>query len=147
MATPNIIVGELRKPVVAAPLFIISNPNLVIAQCKAGIVGSSPSLNARPVEVLDEWLLRITTELKAYDEANPDVLSAPFAANQIVHRSNDRLDQDMDLCEKYRVPIVMTLLGAKVEINERVHSWGGIVLHDFINNKFAKKAIAKGADG
>ena len=139
--------GKLRIPVVAAPLFIISNPDLVIAQCKAGIVGSFPSLNARPLEVLDEWLSRITTELKAYDEANPDSPSAPFAVNQIVHRSNDRLDQDMDLCEKYRVPIVITSLGARVEINERVHSWGGIVLHDVIDNKFARKAVSKGADG
>lgn len=147
MAIPTIMAGKLRIPVVAAPLFIISNPDLVIAQCKAGIVGSFPSLNARPIEVLEEWLERITTELKAHDEANPDNPSAPFAVNQIVHRSNDRLDQDMDLCEKYQVPIVITSLGAQVEINERVHAWGGIVLHDIINNKFAKKAIEKGADG
>lgn len=147
MTTPTIMTGKLRIPVVAAPLFIISNPDLVIAQCKAGIVGSFPSLNARPIGVLDEWLKRITTELKAYDDANPDKPSAPFAVNQIVHRSNDRLDQDLDLCEKYKVPIVITSLGARVELNERVHSWGGIVLHDIINNKFAKKAIDKGADG
>jgi nitronate monooxygenase len=147
MTIPNIMAGRLRIPVVAAPLFIISNPELVIAQCKAGIVGSFPSLNARPIGVLDEWLKRITTELKAYDVANPDTPSAPFAVNQIVHRSNDRLDQDMDLCEKYRVPIVITSLGARAELNDRVHSWDGIVLHDVINNKFAKKAVAKGADG
>lgn len=147
MTTPTIMTGKLRIPVVAAPLFIISNPDLVIAQCKAGVVGSFPSLNARPIGVLDEWLKRITTELKAYDDANPDKPSAPFAVNQIVHRSNDRLEQDLDLCEKYKVPIVITSLGARVELNERVHSWGGIVLHDIINNKFAKKAIDKGADG
>lgn len=147
MTTPTIMAGKLRIPVVAAPLFIISNPDLVIAQCKAGVVGSFPSLNARPIGVLDEWLNRITTELKAYDEAHPDSPSAPFAVNQIVHRSNDRLDQDMKLCEKYQVPIVITSLGARVEINERIHAWGGIVLHDVIDNKFAKKAISKGADG
>ncbi|MBT4386001.1 MAG: nitronate monooxygenase [Betaproteobacteria bacterium] len=147
MAIPDIMRGKLRIPVVAAPLFIISNPDLVIAQCKAGIIGSFPSLNARPIEVLDEWLQRITNELAAYDQANPDNPSAPFAVNQIVHRSNDRLDQDMDLCEKYQVPIVITSLGARVEINDRVHSWGGIVLHDVIDNKFAKKAVEKGADG
>ena len=147
MAIPKIMAGKLRIPVVASPLFIISNPDLVIAQCKAGIVGSFPSLNARPIEVLDAWLERITTELKAYDEAHPEAPSAPFAVNQIVHRSNDRLEQDMALCEKYRVPIVITSLGAQVEINERVHAWGGIVLHDIINNRFAKKAIEKGADG
>ena len=147
MTIPSSMIGKLRIPVVAAPLFIISNPDLVIAQCKAGIVGSFPSLNARPIEVLDQWLERITVELKDYDEANPDTPSAPFAVNQIVHRSNDRLEQDMDLCAKYQVPIVITSLGAKVEINDRVHSWGGIVLHDVIDNKFAKKAIEKGADG
>ena len=147
MTTPTIMAGKLRIPVVAAPLFIISNPDLVIAQCKAGVVGSFPSLNARPIGVLDEWLDQITTELKAYDEAHPDSPSAPFAVNQIVHRSNDRLDQDMELCEKYQVPIVITSLGARVEINERIHAWGGIVLHDVIDNKFAKKAVSKGADG
>jgi len=147
MAIPKIMAGKLRIPVVASPLFIISNPDLVIAQCKAGIVGSFPSLNARPIEVLDAWLERITTELKAYDEAHPEAPSAPFAVNQIVHRSNDRLEQDMALCEKYRVPIVITSLGAQVEINERVHAWGGIVLHDIINNRCAQRAIEKGADG
>ena len=122
MAIPDIMRGKLRIPVVAAPLFIISNPDLVIAQCKAGIIGSFPSLNARPIEVLDEWLQRITNELAAYDQANPDNPSAPFAVNQIVHRSNDRLDQDMDLCEKYQVPIVITSLGARVESITRVNA-------------------------
>jgi nitronate monooxygenase len=147
MAIPEIMVGRLRIPVVAAPLFIISNPDLVIAQCKAGVVGSFPSLNARPIEVLDEWLARITTELAEYDAANPDAPSAPFAVNQIVHRSNNRLDEDMALCEKYKVPIVITSLGAQKAINDQVHGWGGIVLHDIINNRFAKKAVEKGADG
>jgi len=139
--------GRLSVPVVASPLFIISNPDLVIAQCKAGIVGSFPSLNARPLAVLDEWLERITSELAAYDKANPDNPSAPFAVNQIVHRSNDRLWEDIALCEKYKVPIIITSLGARTEVNDRIHSYGGIVLHDIIDNHFAKKAIDKGADG
>lgn len=147
MAIPEIMKGRLSVPVVASPLFIISNPDLVIAQCKAGIVGSFPSLNARPLALLDEWLERITSELAAYDKANPDKPSAPFAVNQIVHRSNDRLDDDIALCEKYKVPIIITSLGARVDVNERIHAYGGIVLHDIIDNHFAKKAIEKGADG
>ena len=147
MAIPEVMQGRLSIPVVGSPLFIISNPDLVIAQCKAGIVGSFPSLNARPLSVLDEWLNRITAELAAYDAANPDSPSAPFAVNQIVHRSNNRLEEDLALCEKYKVPIVITSLGAQQEVNDRVHAWGGIVLHDVINNRFAKKAVKKGADG
>ena len=147
MALPSTIHNRLRLPVVGAPLFIISNPDLVIAQCKAGVVGSFPALNARPEPVLEEWLERITSELAAYDEANPDAPSAPFAVNQIVHGSNARLKHDMDMCVKYEVPIVITSLGAKEWVNEMVHSYGGIVLHDVINNRFAKKAIEKGADG
>ncbi len=146
MALPPVF-DTLRLPVVGAPLFIISNPDLVIAQCKAGIVGSFPSLNARPVEVLEEWLQRITTELAEYDAAHPEAPSAPFAVNQIVHGSNDRLQQDLELCVKYKAPIVITSLGAKEFVNEAIHSYGGIVLHDIINNRFAKKAIEKGADG
>jgi len=147
MALPPALNNKLRLPVVGAPLFIISNPDLVIAQCKAGVVGSFPALNARPEPVLEEWLQRITSELSAHDEANPDKPSAPFAVNQIVHGSNTRLKHDMDLCVKYEVPIVITSLGAKEWVNEMVHSYGGIVLHDIINNRFAKKAIEKGADG
>jgi nitronate monooxygenase len=147
MALPPALNNKLRLPVVGAPLFIISNPDLVIAQCKAGVVGSFPALNARPEPVLEEWLQRITSELSAHDEANPDKPSAPFAVNQIVHGSNTRLKHDMDLCVKYEVPIVITSLGAKDWVNEMVHSYGGIVLHDIINNRFAKKAIEKGADG
>jgi nitronate monooxygenase len=147
MALPPALNNTLRLPVVGAPLFIISNPDLVIAQCKAGVVGSFPALNARPEPVLEEWLQRITSELSAHDEANPDKPSAPFAVNQIVHGSNTRLKHDMDLCVKYEVPIVITSLGAKEWVNEMVHSYGGIVLHDIINNRFAKKAIEKGADG
>jgi nitronate monooxygenase len=147
MALPPILSDRLRLPIVAAPLFIISTPDLVIAQCKAGIVGSFPALNARPAEELDRWLERITTELAEYDAANPDNLSAPFAVNQIVHGSNDRLQHDVEMCVKWKVPIVITSLGAKEFVNEAVHSYGGIVLHDIINNRFAKKAIDKGADG
>jgi nitronate monooxygenase len=147
MALPPILSERLRLPIVAAPLFIISTPDLVIAQCKAGIVGSFPALNARPAEELDRWLERITTELAEYDAANPDNLSAPFAVNQIVHGSNDRLQHDVEMCVKWKVPIVITSLGAKEFVNEAVHSYGGIVLHDIINNRFAKKAIDKGADG
>ena len=147
MALPPALQNRLRLPVVGAPLFIISNPDLVIAQCKAGIVGSFPALNARPEPVLEEWLERITSELADYDAANPDSPSAPFAVNQIVHGSNARLKHDMDMCVKYEVPIVITSLGAKEWVNEMVHSYGGIVLHDVINNRFAKKAIEKGADG
>ena len=147
MALPPILSERLRLPIVAAPLFIISTPDLVIAQCKAGIVGSFPALNARPAEELDRWLERITSELAEYDAANPDNLSAPFAVNQIVHGSNDRLQHDVEMCVKWKVPIVITSLGAKEFVNEAVHSYGGIVLHDIINNRFAKKAIDKGADG
>ena len=138
---------RLRLPVIGAPLFIVSNPDLVIAQCKAGIVGSFPALNARPQSLLDEWLHRITEELAAWDRDNPDRPAAPFAVNQIVHRSNDRLQQDMATCAKWRVPIVITSLGALVEVNEAVHGWGGITLHDIINDRFARKAVEKGTDG
>jgi nitronate monooxygenase len=134
-------------PVIGSPLFIISNPQLVIAQCQAGIVGSMPALNARPQAQLDDWLAEITETLAAYDRANPDAPSAPFAINQIVHKSNDRLEHDMALCVKYKVPIIITSLGAREEINQAAHSYGGVVLHDIINNQFAQKAIQKGADG
>ncbi len=134
-------------PVIGSPLFIISNPQLVIEQCKAGIVGSMPALNARPAEQLDDWLAEITETLAAWDKAHPESPSAPFAINQIVHKSNDRLEHDMQVCAKYKVPIVITSLGAREDVNQAVHSWGGIVLHDIINNKFAHKAIEKGADG
>ena len=147
MALPPILKDNLRLPVVAAPLFIISNPNLVLAQCKAGIVGSFPSLNARPVEVFEQWLQQITEELDRYNQENPDQPAAPYAVNQIVHGSNNRLEQDLELCVKYKVPIVITSLGAKEMVNEAIHSYGGITLHDIINNRFAKKAIEKGADG
>jgi nitronate monooxygenase len=128
-------------------LFIISNPTLVIEQCKAGVVGSMPALNARPAEMLDEWLAEITDTLAAYNQANPDRPAAPFAINQIVHKSNDRLEHDMQVCAKYKVPIIITSLGAREDVNQAVHAWGGVVLHDIINNKFAHKAIEKGADG
>ncbi|HVR54246.1 MAG TPA: nitronate monooxygenase, partial [Pseudorhodoferax sp.] len=147
MSLPPILSERLRLPAVASPLFIISNPDLVIAQCKAGIVGSFPALNARPAEQLEVWLERITTELAEYDRLHPEAPSAPFAVNQIVHRSNDRLEHDMAVCARFKVPIVITSLGARTEINEAVHGWGGIVLHDVIDNAFARKAIAKGADG
>lgn len=137
----------LRLPVIASPLFIISTPKLVIAQCKAGIIGSMPALNARPAAQLDEWLAEITEELDRYNRANPDRPAAPFAINQIIHRSNDRLEHDMEMVAKYRVPIIITSLGARTEVNDAVHAYGGIVLHDVINNTFARKAIEKGADG
>lgn len=146
MALPTVL-SRLKLPLIGSPLFIISNPDLVIAQCKAGIVGSFPALNARPAELLEQWLIRITTELDAYNQANPDNPAAPFAVNQIVHGSNDRLQHDLELCVKYKVPIIITSLGARPEVNEAVHSYGGITLHDVINNRFAKKAIEKGADG
>ena len=146
MALPPIL-SKLRLPVIGSPLFIISNPKLVIAQCTAGIVGSFPALNARPASQLDEWLAEITEALAAWNAAHPDQPAAPFAVNQIVHRSNDRLEQDMMLCAKYKVPIVITSLGARPEVNQGVHSWGGIVLHDVINQTFAHKAVDKGADG
>lgn len=147
MALPELLKNHLRLPAVAAPLFIISNPDLVIALCKAGIVGSFPALNARGEGEFEKWLIRITEELDAYNQANPDQPAAPFAVNQIVHKSNNRLEEDLALCVKYKVPVVITSLGARVEVNEAIHSYGGLVLHDIINNKFAKKAIEKGADG
>ena len=146
MALPDIL-KNLSVPVVGAPLFIISNPKLVIAQCKAGIVGSFPSLNARPLSQLDEWFAEITEALAAHDKANPDNPAAPFAVNQIVHNSNDRLMEDLQLCVKYKAPIVITSLGAVPKVNEAIHSYGGIVLHDIINNRHANSAIRKGADG
>ncbi len=141
------VLQNLSLPVIASPLFIISNPKLVIEQCKAGVVGSMPALNARPAELLDERLAEITETLAAYNKANPDKPAAPFAINQIVHKSNDRLEHDMQVCAKYKVPIIITSLGAREDVNQAVHAWGGIVLHDIINNKFAHKAIEKGADG
>ena len=141
------VLQNLSLPVIASPLFIISNPKLVIAQCKAGVVGSMPALNARPAELLDEWLAEITEALAAHNRAHPDKPAAPFAINQIVHKSNDRLEHDLQVCAKYKVPIVITSLGAREDVNQAVHAWGGIVLHDVINNKFAHKAIEKGADG
>ncbi|HZG73212.1 MAG TPA: nitronate monooxygenase family protein, partial [Chondromyces sp.] len=141
------ILKSLRIPVIGSPLFIISNPKLVVEQCKAGIVGSMPALNARPLSQLDEWLAEITETLADYNAKNPDRPAAPFAINQIVHKSNDRLEHDMELCLKYKVPIIITSLGAREEVNVAAHSYGGIVLHDVINNKFAHKAIDKGADG
>ncbi len=147
MPLPACMQGRLSIPVVGAPLFIISNPDLVIAQCKAGVVGSFPALNARPAEMLDTWLTRITEELDAYNQANPDNPAAPFAVNQIVHKSNDRLMHDVEMCVKHKVPVVITSLGAREEVFDAIHSYGGICLHDVINNRFAKKAIEKGADG
>ena len=138
---------RLRLPVIASPLFIISTPDLVIAQCKAGIIGSFPALNARPSGVLDEWLHRITEELAAHNRDNPDRPAAPFAVNQIVHKSNNRLEEDMEVCAKWQVPLTITSLGAREDINNAVHAWGGIVLHDVITDRFARKAIEKGADG
>jgi nitronate monooxygenase len=147
MSMPVLFKGRLSLPVIGSPLFIVSNPDLVIAQCKAGIVGSFPALNARPAALLDEWLARIIEELAAHDRAHPERPSAPFAVNQIVHKSNNRLDQDLALCEKYKVPMVITSLGAREELNQAVHGWGGIIFHDVINQKFAHKAVEKGADG
>ena len=141
------VLQQLKFPVIASPLFIISNPKLVIAQCKAGVVGSMPSLNARPAEQLEEWLIEITEALAKHNQDHPDQPAAPFAINQIVHKSNDRLEHDMALCVKYKVPIIITSLGAREDVNAAAHSYGGVVLHDIINNKFAKKAIEKGADG
>ena len=141
------VLKDLPLPIIGAPLFIISTPALVIAQCKAGVVGSMPALNARPASQLDDWLAEITEALAAHDAANPQQPAAPFAINQIVHKSNDRLEQDMAMCVKHKVPIVITSLGARTEINDAAHSYGGVVLHDVINNGFARKAIEKGADG
>jgi nitronate monooxygenase len=147
MALPPILRDRLRLPVIASPLFIISGPELVIAQCKAGIVGSFPSLNARPISMLDEWLHRITEELAAWDRDHPDTPSAPFAVNQIVHKTNNRLDEDVELCVKWKAPVVITSLGAREDLNAAIHSYGGITLHDVITDRFARKAIEKGADG
>ena len=146
MTVPAIL-KNLRLPVIGSPLFIISGPELVIAQCKAGIVGSFPALNARPQAMLDEWLHRITEEFSAHNRANPNRPAAPFAVNQIVHKSNDRLESDLETCAKWQVPIVITSLGAREDLNTAVHGWGGITLHDVIDDRFARKAIEKGADG
>ena len=146
MSLPPVF-NRLRLPVIGSPLFIISNPDLVIAQCKAGIIGSFPALNARPGPVLEDWLKRIEDELGAYDATHPNAPSAPFAVNQIVHKSNDRLDHDVEMCVKYKVPVVITSLGARTDLNDAIHSYGGIVLHDVIDQRFARKAIEKGADG
>ncbi|MBB4573318.1 nitronate monooxygenase family protein [Rhizobium lentis] len=147
MALPPILKDKLRLPVIGSPLFIISHPALTLAQCKAGIVGAFPALNARPESHLDEWLAEITEELARHDAAHPDKPAAPFAVNQIVHMSNKRLEHDLSLCVKYKVPIVISSLGAVPEVNAAVHSYGGIVLHDIINNRHAHSAIRKGADG
>ncbi|CDZ26475.1 nitronate monooxygenase family protein [Neorhizobium galegae] len=144
---PAVLKDRLRLPVVASPLFIISHPELTLAQCKAGVVGAFPALNARPESQLDEWLAMITEDLAAYDAANPERPAAPFAVNQIVHTSNKRLEHDLMMCVKYKVPIVISSLGAVPEVNAAVHSYGGIVLHDIINNRHANSAIRKGADG
>ena len=147
MSLPPVLSDRLRLPVIASPLFIVSCPELVIAQCKAGVVGSFPALNARPASLLDEWLAQITQELAAWDSAHPDTPSAPFAVNQIVHRTNDRLEHDVEMATKYKAPIVITSLGAREDVNAAAHSYGGIVLHDVINDRFAHKAVEKGADG
>jgi nitronate monooxygenase len=141
------ILQRLRIPVIGSPMFIVSNPKLVIAQCTSGIVGSFPALNARPADLLDEWLHEITEALAAWDRDHPERPAAPYAVNQIVHRSNDRFEHDMEVCAKWKVPIVITSLGARVELNQAVHSWGGITLHDVIDDRFARKAVEKGADG
>jgi nitronate monooxygenase len=147
MSLPPVLRDRLRLPVIGSPLFIISGPELVIAQCQAGIVGSFPSLNARPVSQLDEWLAEITETLAAWDRAHPEAPSAPFAVNQIVHRTNNRLEEDVELCAKYKAPVVITSLGARQDVNDAVHGWGGVVLHDVITDAFARKAVEKGADG
>jgi len=147
LVTLPAVLQNLPLPIIGAPLFIISTPKLVIAQCIAGVVGSMPSLNARPAELLDDWLAEITETLAAHNKAHPDKPAAPYAINQIVHKSNDRLDADMALCAKYKVPLIITSLGARTDVNDAVHAWGGVVMHDIINNFFAKKAIEKGADG
>lgn len=147
MTLPSPLFDRLRLPVIGSPMFIVSSPDLVIAQCKAGIVGSFPALNARPQAMLDEWLHRITEELAAWNRDNPDRPAAPFAVNQIVHRSNDRLEQDLATCARWQVPIIITSLGAREDLNTAVHGWGGITLHDVIDDRFARKAVEKGADG
>ena len=146
MSLPPILQG-LRIPVIGSPMFIVSTPKLVIAQCTSGIVGGFPALNARPAELLDEWLHEITEALAAWNRDHPAQPAAPYAVNQIVHRSNDRFEHDMQVCAKWKVPIVITSLGARVELNDAVHSWGGITLHDVIDDRFARKAVEKGADG
>jgi nitronate monooxygenase len=146
MALPAIF-DNLRLPLIGSPLFLVSGPELVIAQCKAGVVGSFPSLNARPVSMLDEWLHQITEELAAHNRDNPDRPAAPYAVNQIVHKSNNRLEEDLAICGKWQVPITITSLGAREDLNNAVHAWGGITLHDVINDRFAHKAVEKGADG
>ena len=146
MALPPLL-QRLRLPAIGAPLFIISNPDLVLAQCKAGMVGAFPALNARPATLLDEWLHRITEELAGWDRRYPETPAAPFAVNQIVHRTNDRLEHDLELCVKWKVPLVITSLGAREEVNRAVHGYGGLVMHDIINDRFARKAVEKGADG
>ena len=147
MALPPILRDKLRLPVIGSPLFIISHPVLTLAQCKAGVIGAFPALNARPESQLDEWLAEITEELARHDAAHPERPAAPFAVNQIVHMSNKRLEHDLSLCVKYKVPVVISSLGAVPEVNAAVHSYGGIVLHDIINNRHAHSAIRKGADG
>ena len=147
MALPPVLRDRLRLPVIASPLFIVSGPALVIAQCTSGVVGSFPSLNARPISQLDEWMAEITEALADHDRKHPDRPSAPFAVNQIVHKTNNRLDEDMALCEKYKAPVIITSLGARTDVNDAAHRWGGIVLHDVITQVFARKAIEKGADG
>ena len=147
MSLPPVLRDRLRLPVIGSPLFIISGPELVIAQCKAGIVGAFPSLNARPVSQLDEWLAEITETLAAWDRAHPEAPSAPFAVNQIVHKTNNRLYEDVELCAKYKAPVVITSLGARQDVNDAVHGWGGVVLHDVITDAFARKAVERGADG
>src|ERR1700760_4390568 len=147
MALPPVLRDRLRIPVIASPLFILSGPDLVIAQCKAGIVGSFPSLNARPISMLDEWLARITEELAAWDRDHPEAPSAPFAVNQIVHKTNGRLEEDLALCVKYKAPVIITSLGAREDLNQAVHGYGGVVMHDVINDRFARRAIERGADG
>ena len=143
---PAVLANQPFK-VIGSPLFIISNPKLVIAQCINGVIGSMPALNARPASQLDEWLAEITEALAAHDRAHPDQPAAPFAINQIVHKSNDRLEHDVEMCVKYKVPVIITSLGAREDVNQAIHSYGGVVMHDIINNKFAHKAIEKGADG
>ncbi len=146
MSLPTIF-DNLRLPVIGSPLFIVSGPELVIAQCKAGVVGSFPALNARPASQLDEWLHQITEELAAHNRDNPDRPAAPYAVNQIVHRSNNRLEEDISICAKWQVPVTITSLGAREDLNQAVHAWGGITLHDVIDDRFARKAVEKGADG
>jgi nitronate monooxygenase len=147
VSLPPVLRDRLRLPVIGSPLFIVSGPELVIAQCKAGIVGSFPSLNARPISQLDEWLAEITETLADHDRAHPEAPAAPFAVNQIVHKTNNRLEEDVELCAKYKAPILITSLGAREDVNAAAHAWGGVVLHDVINDRFAHKAIEKGADG